>query len=221
MREEILNTSHIYDENNIMQSIQNKVLSRIYGNGRGWAFFQKDFSDFGSRSSIDNALTRLQKKGPIRRVIRGIYDYPQYSELLSEQLSPDLNQIARALARKHGWRIQPSGPAAMNIIGLSTQVPAKATYLSDGPNRSYKVGNMTLAFENTALKDSGFKLAESSLIVQSLKSLGQNHITNKAICTIRKWLKPELRPKIPKDTRSTAGWIYETIKKICRDDNHE
>ena len=204
-----------------MQSIQNKVLSRIYGNGRGWVFFQKDFSDLGSRSSVDNALTRLQKKGPIRRVTRGIYDYPRYSELLSEQLSPDLNQVARALARKHGWRIQPSGPAAMNIIGVSTQVPAKVIYLSDGPNRSYKIGNQTLAFENTALKDSGFKLAESSLIVQSLKSLGQNHITDEAISTLRKWLKPGKRPRILKDTRSTADWIYEIIKRICREDDHE
>ena len=204
-----------------MQSVHNKVLSRIYGNGRGWAFFQKDFSELGSRSAIDNALTRLRRKGPIRRVMRGIYDYPQYSELLREQLSPDLNQVARALARKHRWRIQPSGPAAMNIIGLSTQVPAKVIYLSDGPNRTYKIGNQTLAFENTALKDSGFKLAESSLIVQSLKSLGQNHLSDEVIGTIRKWLKPELRPKILKDTRSTADWIFETIKKICREDDHE
>ncbi|MHC4694462.1 MAG: DUF6088 family protein [Planctomycetota bacterium] len=204
-----------------MQSIQNKVLSRIYGNGRGWAFFQKDFSDFGSRSAIDNALTRLERKGPIRRVIRGIYDYPRYSELLMEQLSPDLNQVAKALARKHGWRIQPSGPAAMNIIGLSTQVPAKVIYLSDGPNRSYKIGNQTLAFENTALKDSGFKLTESSLIVQSLKSLGQNHLTNEVINTVRKWLKPELRLKVLKDTRASADWIYEAIKKICREGDHE
>jgi len=204
-----------------MQTVHNKVLSRIYGNGRGWAFFQKDFSDLGSRSAIDNALTRLQRKGPIRRVMRGIYDYPQYSELLGEQLSPDLNQVARALARKYGWRIQPTGPTAMNIIGLSTQVPAKVIYLSDGPNRAYKIGNQTLAFENTALKDSGFKLSESSLIVQSLKSLGQNHLSDDAINTIRKWLKPELRPKVLKDTRSTTDWIYESIKKICREDDHE
>ena len=204
-----------------MQSVSKKVLSRIYGNGRGWAFSQKDFSDLGSRSAIDNALTRLQRKGPIRRVMRGIYDYPPYSELLGEQLSPDLNQVAQALARKYGWRIQPSGPAAMNIIGVSTQVPAKVMYLSDGPYKKYNVGNITLAFENTALKDSGFKMSESSLMVQSLKSLGQNHITDEAIGTIRKWLKRELRQKILKDTRSTTDWIYEAIKRICREDDHE
>jgi hypothetical protein len=202
-------------EDKIMQSIENKILSRIYGNGRGWTFFQKDFSDLGSRTAIDNALTRLREKGTIRRVLRGLYDYPRYSELLSAQLSPDLNQVARALARKFGWRIQPSGAAAMNMIGLSTQVPAKVVYLSDGPNKSYQVEQTTLIFENTALKDSGYKWPESSLIVQSLKSLGANHISDDVVDRIRKWLKPELRSKILKDTRSTSSWIYEAIKRIC------
>ena len=131
-----------------MQSIENRVLSRIYGRGRGWAFFQKDFSDLGSRTSIDNALTRLQKKGSIRRVMRGLYDYPRFSDLLSGPLSPDMDQVARALARKFRWRIQPSGPSALNLIGLSTQVPGRVTYISDGPNKTYNLGKTILAFEN-------------------------------------------------------------------------
>ncbi|MFC1761287.1 DUF6088 family protein [Planctomycetota bacterium] len=164
-----------------MQSTENKILSRIYGNGRGWAFSQVDFSDLSGRSTIDNALVRFEAKGTIRRVIRGLYDYPRYNELLGGQLSPVLNQVAKALARKFGWRIQPSGAAALNMIGLSTQVPAKVTYLSDGPNRKYQIGKTTLVFESTALKDSGFKLLESALIVQSLKSLGPDHISSKTI----------------------------------------
>ena len=204
-----------------MQSIEKKVLSRIYRKGRGWAFFQKDFSDIGSRSSLDIALYRLLDKGTIRRVIRGLYDYPRFSDLLNEPLSPDPDQVARALARKFGWRIQPSGPAAMNIIGLSTQVPGRITYLSDGPDKSYKLGKTTLAFETTALKESGFKLPQSALVVQSLKSLGQNRTTDTVISKIRKWLKPELRPKVLKDTRSASDWVYQAIKKICREGNDE
>ena len=203
-----------------MQSIENKTLSRIYGKGRGWAFSQKDFSDLGSRSAVDNALSRLKAKGTIRRVFRGLYDYPRYSDLLDGQLSPDLNQVASALARKFGWRIQPSGAAALNIIGLSTQVPAKVMYLSDGFSNSYKVGNTTLVFENTSLKDAGFKLPESALIVQALKSLGSDRITNDVSERIRKWLKPELRAKVLKDTRSTSSWIYDVIKKVCREDDN-
>jgi hypothetical protein len=203
-----------------MQSIENKVLSRIYGNGRGWAFSQKDFSDLGGRSCIDTTLLRLLEKGTIRRVMRGIYDYPCYSNLLNEQLGPDMDQVADALARKFGWRIQPSGPTALNILGLSTQVPAQFIFLSDGPNRNYKAGRITLTFEKTAIKEAGFKLPESSLLVQALKALGQIHITEKVIAAMRRWLKAELQPKVLKDTRTATDWIYESIKKICREDNH-
>ena len=97
------------------------------------------------------------ERGEIRRVIRGIYDYPRFSKLLDQHLSPDIDQVARALARKFRWRIQPSGATALNFLGLSTQVPARAVYLSDGPDRAYQVGNTPLVFEHTALKESGIQ----------------------------------------------------------------
>src|ERR1035438_10354000 len=91
-----------------------------------------------SRLTVDSALHRLEKRGEIRRVIRGIYDYPRFSKLLDQHLSPDIDQVARALARKFRWRIQPTGAKALNFLGLSTQVPARAVYLSDGPDRVAK-----------------------------------------------------------------------------------
>ena len=199
------------------QTIENKTLSRIYGNGRGWAFSQKDFSQLGSRAAIDLSLHRLLQKGVIRRVIRGIYDYPKFSNLLDQELSPDIDQVAQALARKFGWRIQPSGPAALNLIGLSTQVPGRFVYLSNGPDRSYQIDNTSLEFEQTALKDAGFKFPESALIVQGLKSLGQNRITHKIITSIRQWLNPALREKVLKDTHTATGWVYDAIRLICRE----
>ncbi len=77
-------------------STEKQALARIYGNGRGWAFSQKDFADLGSRKAIDMALMRLTDRGTIRRVIRGIYDYPRHSDLLKKQMGPDLHQVARA-----------------------------------------------------------------------------------------------------------------------------
>lgn len=123
------------------KTIEQKALNRIYGNGRGWAFSQADFADLGTRSAVDSCLHRMEKEGVIRRVIRGVYDYPRYSELLKKTVAPDIDQIANALARKFGWRIQPDGATAQNLLGLSTQVPARSVYLSDGPDRSYTVGD--------------------------------------------------------------------------------
>ena len=200
-----------------MQSHENKILSRIYGQGRGWAFSQKDFASVGSRKSIDIALHRLNKKRTIRRVIRGIYDYPKFSKKLEKELSPDIDQVARAFARKFGWYIQPSGPAALNILGLSTQVPGRYIYHSNGPDRSYKIENTPLVFRSTATKEAGFKYHESSIIVQAMKSLGKEHITSEVTIITRKWLTPALRVKVLKDTKTVTGWIYEAIREICRE----
>jgi hypothetical protein len=198
-----------------MQSIDNKILSRIYGRGRGWTFFAKDFSaEFGG-ANIDKALSDLTKQRKIRRVCRGMYDYPKYSELLGQTLSPDFDQVAQAFARKFNWRIQPGGDAALNLLGLSTQVPGKYVYLSDGPNRSYAIGNYTLEFKKTALKEIGFKHRESGIIVQALKSLGKERVTPEILKKIRKELAVEMCPKILKDTKSVTGWVYDCIKEIC------
>jgi hypothetical protein len=202
------------------QSSENKILNRIRGTGSGWSFSPRDFLDLGERATIDSALHRLTAKGQVRRVIRGIYDYPRYSELLKQQLSPDIDQVARALARKFRWRIQPSGATALNLLGLSAQVPARAVYLSDGPDKSFKVGNTTLAFEHTALKEAGFKLGESGLIVQALKSLGQERITPEVISKIRTWLPTSLRLRILTDTKTATGWVYSVIQEIAQEEHH-
>lgn len=201
------------------QSIGNKVISSIYGNGRGWAFTGKDFTRLGSPAAIHLALHRLEQKGTIRRVIRGLYDYPRQSSLLDQQLGPDIDQVAGALARKFGWRIQPSGATAQNLLGLSTQVPGKYVYLSDGPGRSYAVGKTSLEFEHTTLKEAGLRMRESALIVQALKSLGREGVVPEVISGIRQWLDPALRTKVLKDTQRVTGWIYDSIRKVCQEEN--
>jgi len=140
------------ERSKMQQAIEQRILSRIYGNGRGWAFSQADFADLGARSTIDSALHRREGEGVIRRIIRCIYDYPRQSKALGGATSPNIDQVAHALARKFAWRIQPDGATAQNLLGLSTQVPAHAVYLSDGPDRSYTIGRTKLAFEHTALK---------------------------------------------------------------------
>lgn len=158
------------------------------------------------------------QRGEIRRVIRGIYDYPRFSKLLAQQLSPDIDQVAQAIARKFRWRIQPSGATALNLLGISTQVPARAVYLSDGPDRSYKMGRSALVFEHTVLKESGFKLRESGLIVQALKSLGPEQITPEVVSKIRAWLPEILRAKVLADAKTATGWVYAAVQQIAQED---
>ena len=199
------------------QSIENKVISRIYGRGRGWVFTKTDFVSEFDEANIHQALSSLTKTGKIRRVCRGVYDYPRYGDLLDRQLSPDLDQVAHALARKFNWRIQPSGDAALYLLGLSTQVPGRWVYLSDGPGREYEIGNHSLVFKKSALKDVGFKFRESGLVVQALKALGREYVNQKVVEHIRQQLESKACDRILRDTRSVTGWVYEAIKQICKE----
>ena len=197
------------------RSIELQIVSRIYGNGRGWAFSPKDFAQLGTRVSIDVALNRLLSKGIIRRVMRGVYDYPKYSELLEQDLSPDLDQVANSLARKFGWKIEITGPSALNLLGLSTQVPGRIVYASNGPSKAYKIEKQTIEFKNHALKETTFKHRESFIIVQAIKSLGNEQINQDAIFKIASWVPHRMCDKILKDTATTSDWVYEYVKKIC------
>jgi len=205
-----------------MNNSENKVLSRVYGNGRGYAFSSSDFIDKLSITNIDKALSTLTKKKKIRRVARGIYDYPKYSELLKKELSPDIEKVALAYARKFNWNIEVSGNTALNILGISTQVVGKYTYLSNGPNKIYKLENgSTIEFKKSSLKNIGFKYEESSLIVQALKALGKDRVDEAIIKAIKEKIEPNKFAKILNDTKSSTVWIYETIKKICKVDINE
>ncbi|MBI2308580.1 MAG: hypothetical protein HYU78_14930 [Rhodocyclales bacterium] len=203
-----------------MQAIEQKILSRIYGRGRGWSFTKTDFVAGFDETNIHQALSTLARSGKIRRVCHGVYDYPRYSELLGQALSPDIDQVAQALARKFNWRIQPSGEAALNLLGLSTQVPGRWVYLSDGPSRDYQIGDdsrQILSFRKSALKGTGFKHRESGLLVQALKALGKERVDASVIQVLHRWLDPKLRRPILTDTRAVAGWILQIIKQVCEE----
>ena len=198
-----------------MQAIEKKILSRIQGRGRGWAFTKTDFvAEFGA-ANILQALSSLARADKIRRVFRGVYDYPRASALLGQCLAPDIDQVAQALARKFNWRILPSGDAALNLLGLSTQVPARWVYLSDGPGREYAIGSQTLEFRHAPLKDAGFQHRESGLVVQALKALGKARVGATEIASLRERFDPRQRARLLKDTRATTGWIYDIVKRVC------
>src|SRR5271165_7085278 len=116
------------------QSVDSQILARIRGRGEGSVLVPGDFLDLGSREAVDLALHRLARKATIRRLARGVYDFPKKHPVLG-LLSPSADAVARALAGRDRTRLQPAGAYAANILGLSEQVPAKAVFLTDGPSR--------------------------------------------------------------------------------------
>lgn len=198
-----------------MQTIENKVTSRIYGHGRGWVFSQIDFGDIGPRSTIDWILTNLEKKATIKRVLRGIYYYPQNSALLNEELPVEIPLVAQALARKFSWIIVPSGETALNILGISTQIPSKYVYITNGRSVCYHIEKRELQFKKGMIRETVFKHHESALIVQALRAYGKENFNDEILEKFKKTINPDKCALILKDTRSVTGWIYQAIQKIC------
>jgi len=199
-----------------VQSVKDKVLARIYGHGKGWCFSQKDFLGISSRNDVDKALSLLTKEGCIRRIHHGLYDYPKYSDLLKTVLSPDVDQVAQAIARKHGWRIQPTGAIAANLLGVSEQVPAKVVYLSDGHSKEVKIGKATIRFKHSEPKDLNVKNRKSALVIQALRYVGQSMVEGHIISRIRVQLSETDRRELLKDARYGTDWVFEVVKKICK-----
>jgi hypothetical protein len=198
-----------------MQSISDKVLSRIQRKPHRRAFSGKDFLDLASRASVDKALSTLAQAGRIRRVSRGIYDCPRVSEELGGELSPDYDQVAQAIARSNGIRIEASGAWAANLLGLSTQVPAKIVYLTNGTSRRFRVGNQVIAFERVGARQLRAKPGTSSLVVQALHHMGRDRVDEGVIEHLRRRLGPSERKSLLRDARYIPDWVFEVIKRIA------
>lgn len=198
-----------------MESVKNRVLSRIYGRGRGWAFTPNDFSNDFKRWEISNSLEDLVNEGKIRRIIRGLYDYPIFSNILNKNVAPDMEQIAFALARKFSWRIQPSGETALNYLELSTQIMGKHIYLSDGPSKTYDILGQTLEFKHHIYREAAISDKKTMLVVQSIKSIGENNITSEFLSKLENKFTQEDWVKIKKNSSKATGWIYKIISEIA------
>lgn len=194
-------------------SAKDKVLSRIRGNGRGWVFSATDFTSILSRYKIDRSLADLAKEGTIRRIRPGLYDYPKYSKILDKTTAPDMYKTAEAIARKYGWHIYPDGNTALNYLDLSTQIVARNIYMSDGPNRQYRIGNRELVFKHTTTKDVT-KYSETILVIQAIKAIGKEQITDDFLAALSSKYSFKEWARIKKDASRTTGWVYACICRI-------
>lgn len=198
------------------QAIDDKVLNRIYGFGRGAVFTPARFLDLGSRSAIDKALSRLTQAGTIRRLARGLYDYPKTHPQLGI-LIPGEDAIAEALTKPSGMHFQPSGAYAANLIGLSEQVPMKVTFLTDGTPRRVRVGRREIILKRTTPRQMATAGRISGLVIQALRHLGKQHIDAKALDILRRRLSDSDRKCLREDARFAPGWIARYMRDLAAD----
>ena len=192
------------------------IRDRINQSEIGTVYVAVDFVDISDKTSVNAYLARLVDEGLIRRVLRGVYDKPEYNDFLEEYVAPSPDKVANALARNFGWSIVPCGDTALNLLGLSTQVPAAWVYVSDGTYKEYAYDNTTIQFKKTTNKEVSKLSYKTALTVQALKALGKDKIDDTVISRLSKLLTAEEKKTMLEEAKAATSWIYEYIKQICR-----
>ncbi|WP_321287716.1 DUF6088 family protein [uncultured Sunxiuqinia sp.] len=197
-----------------MQSIHKQIEDIIKRKRRGNVFFASDFKSLGSGDAIRQVLSRLCKEDFIVRLSNGIYLYPKISKHIGI-IYPSIEEIAKAIARKEKARLIPTGVFALNKLGLSTQVPMKVVFLTDGAPRVVKVGKKaTVHFKKTVAKYLAFKGSISTLVVFALKEIGKGNATETELQKIKEALINETPENITHDAVLAPEWIAEILLKL-------
>ena len=183
---------------------------------RGLVFFTSDFAAYGNSKTNNKALERLTKQGKIMRVGRGIYTIPRKSEFFGHT-SPGIEEVAQGIARRDKARIIPSGLFAENLLGLSTQLPVTIVYLTDGTPRKLLIDGTTLIFKKTSPKNLATWGKISGLVIQALKSIRKERVTDYEIEKVVNILQKENHRYLLNDIKLAPEWIREIMRKALTD----
>ena len=197
-------------------SYMEKICERIMQAPDGSVFVNSDFADITDTNTIKQIISRLIKEGTLRRIIRGVFEKPKYSKLLQEYVAADPNEIANALARCYHWTIAPCGDTALNKLGLSTQVTAVWSYISDGPYKTYEWDKTKIEFKHRTNKEITGLSPTTILVIQALKTLGKENTDSKVIRILSHRLNTEEKAALLREGSEATDWVYNVIREICK-----
>jgi hypothetical protein len=192
------------------------IRSRIKDLNPGELITSQDFIDIATYDSIRKALSRFVKEGTLQRILTGIYIKPNYNEVLKIEIPAKPNDVAEAIARKNNWSIIPKGDSALNYLGLTTQVPAVYSYRSTGPTKKYKYGKTTIEMHKRGNKYVSGMSKMTGIVIEALKVLGINNITDKQRKIIFTTLSNSDLNRLYEEGKNSDIWIYEEIINILK-----
>lgn len=204
------------------KGLADKIMSRIKRHGRGSGVYcAKDFLDLGGRAAVDQALSRLAKAGTLRRVGRGLYDWPlvgTFAAMKGKVLRPDVVSVVQAVARKNGFRVLPSGVASANALGLTNAVPTQPVMLTDGPSQTIEVLGMSIRLKHGGRKLLAWADRPAFPVVNAIFWLGQ-HITDTddMISFLRDSISSSIILDLKKGKKMLPAWAEKVVDKISQD----
>lgn len=194
-------------------STMNAILRRIRAKHRGSVFTPRQFAHLGTRAAVDQALSRLQRSGRIRRLTRGVYEFPKIHPRIGV-LSPSPEGVAKAMAERTGSRITISGAKAANLLGLSTQVPMQNVFWTEGPSRTIRIGKQTVSLKHVAPSKMIGAGTEAGIVIQAVRSLGEKGVHEIPVHTLAKRLPGPVKRAVKRLTPTAPAWSQAVLNQI-------
>lgn len=209
------------EKNAMSNGYSKQIRERIANADEGTVFVGSDFADISDAETIRRILNRLTQAGILRRVLKGVYEKPEYSEMLKEYIAVNPEAVAKALARNYHWTIAPCGNTALNLLGLSTQVTAVWSYISDGPYKTYEWNSTKLEFKHRTNKEITGLSYMTALVIQALKTLGRTNTTSEVLRALGDRLSAEDKIVMLREASEATDWIYSAIRQIAGEMLHK
>lgn len=194
----------------MFESLQKTVKDRLEHLRPGQVVVVSDFEDIAEPKTVSKILTRLQNTKLIEKISRGMF-WKKTEDLTS----PTIKDIANGIARSNGWHIAPTGDTALYVLGVLKTEPEEWTFVSDGTNRSYQIGEHTLVFKHTAARYVTAFSVQTATLVQAIKAVGP-HVTPERML---EELKPILHKidfkRLAEEGKKAPAWIATLILSFC------
>lgn len=196
-----------------MSSTINAILKRIRAKHRGFVFTPKEFAHLGMRAAVDQALSRLQRSGQIRRLARGVYEFPKIHPKIG-LLSPSPEAVAKAIAKRSASRITVSPAKAANLLGISTQVPVQNVFWTEGRSRTIRIGNQTVSLKHVAPSKMIGAGTEAGIVIQAVRSLGKEGIHEIPVHSLAKRLPSPVKRAVQRLVPAAPAWSQPVLNQI-------
>lgn len=179
----------------------------------GKAFTVKDMLQFGTRASVDQILYRMVKNKEILRIARGIYARPKLNKYVKAPIMPAPFEVAQRIAETRGTKIGPTGAAAANMLGLSTQVPTQPVYLTTGRTSEFKFGKNKIRFRHAAPRQMQYAGTTVGAAIAAIRYLGKKEFSLKIISKLNQRLKKDDFQTLRQATTALPGWAMDMFYK--------
>ena len=194
-----------------MQTLAQQVLQHSAGLPEGTPLVAKELLHLGGRAAVDQVLSRLVQRGTLLRASRGIYVMPVESRYGIR--APSTVKMVEGLANQRGDIIVSHGAAAANALGLTTQVPMRAVYLTSGPSRRLKLGAQMVEFRHAPIWQLVFPGRAAGEVVRALAWLGPEK-AREAIEKLRTKLPASQLKEVASARPRLPTWLAQEVSAL-------